>query len=302
MFKTKPWMLTFFILLITGFLLPSHGVKNELQKVSKVPKIISLGGSITEILYNLGVYQHIIGRDITSYYPQKVLAIPSVGYRHNLNSEGILSLQPELIIGDKGIRPPQVIEQLQDANVDLLLLKEAASCQDAITNIQQVGAALNREAEAQQQIQTIQMDLEKLQAKLAKQSEQTKVKALLLYVRGNQSQFILGEGASVSEMLKIAGAENIAVGVKGAKPITSEAMVALQPEVLVLFQKGVESIGGVESVFKLPGVAFTPAGKNRRIVIMDDLYLGGFGPRCGKAALDLFHGLYETSGVYISEG
>lgn len=78
--------------------------------------------------------------------------------------------------------------------------------------------------------------------------------------------------------------------------MTAESVVAAQPDVLVVFKRGLESVGGLEGLLKLPGIAQTPAGQNRRVVAMDDLYLGSFGPRAGRAALDLFRAAYLMSG------
>ena len=103
-------------------------------------------------------------------------------------------------------------------------------------------------------------------------------------------------------MFDIVGAENAAGSIKGNKPMTAEAVIAAQPDVYVLFTSGLESIGGVDGLLKLPGLAHTPAGENRRVVTLDGQYLSGFGPRCGRAALDLFQGIYETDGYFAATG
>lgn len=84
--------------------------------------------------------------------------------------------------------------------------------------------------------------------------------------------------------------------------MTAEAVIAAQPDVYVLFTKGLESVGGVDGLLKLPGLALTPAGKNKRVVAMAGQYLSGFGPRSGRAALDLFKGIYEVDGYFLATG
>ena len=79
-------------------------------------------------------------------------------------------------------------------------------------------------------------------------------------------------------------------------------VVAAQPDVYVLFESGLKSIGGVDGLLKVPGLAQTPAGRNTRVAAMDGLYLSGFGPRCGRAAFDLFRGIYETEGFFMANG
>ena len=103
-------------------------------------------------------------------------------------------------------------------------------------------------------------------------------------------------------MFEIIGAENAAGNIKGNRPMTAEAVIAAQPDVYVLFTTGLESVGGVEGLLKLPGLAHTPAGKNKRVVALDGQYLSGFGPRSGRAALDLFRGIYEVEGHFVATG
>jgi len=97
-------------------------------------------------------------------------------------------------------------------------------------------------------------------------------------------------------MMELAGLENAAKGIRECQPMTSEAVVAARPDVIVVFRKGLESLGGLEALLRLPGVSQTPAGQNRKVVAMDDLYLGSFGPRAGRAALDLFRAVYLREG------
>ena len=288
---SKKWFL--FLLLWGGTCLSYQFVYAE--------KIVSIGGAVTETLFALGVEDQIVGRDTSSYYPARALDIPAVGYRRQLNAEGILSLRPDVMIAPEDLQPASIVSQLGQAGVKLILLKEATSCQDAQQNILQIGKRLQKAEQAKQLVQRMDAELKQLALILEKKSSQhTKTKALMLYVRGNRSQFILGQGSAPARMLEISGANNVGNAIQGVKPITAEAMVALAPEVLVLFQKGVQSIGGKEKVLQLPGVAYTPAGQNQRLVIMDDLYLAGYGPRCAKAALDLYQGMYAKSGIYTA--
>ena len=159
------------------------------------------------------------------------------------------------MIAPEDLQPASIVSQLEQAGVKLILLKEATSCQDAQQNILQIGKRLQKVEQAKQLVQRMDAELKQLALILEKKSSQhTKTKALMLYVRGNRSQFILGQGSAPAHMLEISGANNVGNAIQGVKPITAEAMVALAPEVLVLFQKGVQSIGGKEKVLQLPKV------------------------------------------------
>lgn len=272
--------------------------------ITSSERIVSLNGSTTEILFALGVGENVVGCDASSTYPKNVREkLPSVGYQYRLNVEGILSLKPTLVIGRDDVKPPQVIEQLRMAGVTVLLLKEPRSFEAAKKRLRTIGAAVGCQKQARELIAALDADIEKLAEKLkAARADWTGLKALFLYLRGPQTAFVLGKDSAPGAMLEIVGAENAAGDIKGSKPMTAEAVITAQPDVYVLFTTGLESLGGVDGLLKLPGLAHTPAGRNRRIVTMSGQYLSGFGPRCGRAALDLFHGIYEADGHFKATG
>ncbi len=108
---------------------------------------------------------------------------------------------------------------------------------------------------------------------------------------------VSGSGTSAHTMIQLAGAVNAVSGYENYKPLTAEALVAASPDVILMLTSGLESLGGVDGLLKTPGLALTPAGQNRRIVAMDGLYLLGFGPRTGKAVLELARKFHSETGV-----
>ena len=275
----------------------------ETVVINSADRIIGLNGSVTEILFALGLEGNIVGCDASSTYPKDVKKrLPSVGYQYRLNAEGILSLKPTLVIGREDVKPPQVVEQLRSAGVTTLLLKEPRTFSQAKQRLRTIGRAVNRQERAEALISALEKQIEALESKLAARQSQPKRKALFLYLRGPQTAFVLGEGSAPAAMIDSVGAVNAAGNIKGTKPMTAEAVIAAQPEVYVLFESGLKSIGGVDGLLNVPGLAQTPAGRNKRVVAMDGLYLSGFGPRCGRAALDLFRGIYEADGLFVATG
>ena len=271
--------------------------------ITSSERIVSLNGSTTEILFTLGVGENVVGCDASSSYPKGIKEkLPSVGYQYGLNAEGILSLKPTLVIGRVDVKPPQVIDQIRMAGVTVLLLKEPRNFEEAKERLITIGKAVGSENKAKELTKRLETDLKKLNAKLASRKGKPKQKVLFLYLRGTQTTLVLGSDTAPDAMFKMVGAENAAGNIKGNKPMTAEAVIAAQPDVYVLFTTGLDSIGGVEGLLKLPGLALTPAGKNKRVVAMDGQYLSGFGPRSGRAALDLFKGIYEEDGYFVATG
>ena len=278
----------------------AHG---ETVVISSTERIVSLNGSTTEILFALGVGADVVGCDASSTYPKHVKEnLPSVGYQYRLNTEGILALKPTLVISHANVKPPQVVEQLRMAGVTVLLLKEPRTFDGAKQRLQMIGKVVGRQDKATALISDLDEDIETLKSNLAAREGQVKFKVLFLYLRGPQTAFVLGRNSGPGAMLELVGAVNAAGKIKDSKPMTGEAVIAAQPDVYVLFESGLKSIGGVEGLLKVPGLAQTPAGRNKRVVAIDGLYLSGFGPRCGRAALDLFRGIYESQGLFIVKG
>lgn len=271
--------------------------------ITSSERIVSLNGSTTEILFALDVGENVVGCDASSTYPKGVRErLPSIGYQYGLNAEGILSLNPTLVIGRDDVRPPQVPEQLRLAGVTVLLLKEPRAFEGAKERLLTIGKAVGRAEKAEELVTGLKADIKKLETKLASRETDSTPKALFLYLRGTQTAMVLGTDTAPGAMFDIVGAENAAGNITGNKPMTAEAVIAAQPDVYVLFSASLQSVGGVDGLLKLPGLLHTPAGQNRRVVTLDGQYLSGFGPRCGRAALDLFRGIYESDGHFVATG
>ncbi|MFN3369489.1 MAG: hemin ABC transporter substrate-binding protein [Thermus sp.] len=270
--------------------------RGQVVEVSSIERIVSLDGITTEILFALGVGNRVVGRDESSYYPQEALRLPSVGYQFRLSAEGILSLRPTLVIGREDLRPPQVVEQLRGAGITVVLVPTEATVEGAKRKIRTVAQAVGQSQKGEDLVRALERDLLALRAFQAQQSPKGRLRGLFLYVRGTQTTFVCGEGSTPVGMMELAGLENAARGIRECKPMTAESVVAVRPDVIVVFKKGLDSLGGLEGLLSLPGVAQTPAGQRRKVVAMDDLYLGSFGPRAGRAALDLFQAVYLQEG------
>ncbi len=251
--------------------------------VKKGPRIVTLGGTASEVVFALGHGDEVVGVDASSSYPEEVNSRTKLGYFRKVSPEGVLALNPTLVIAQHGVGPENAIEQIRKAGVTFEVLPEAKDLETAIVRIERMGEMLGEKEKAAALITTLRADVDKA----TKQRDASKVrpKALFIYARGIMT-FVMGKGTSAAAMLELAGIEN-AADVEQYKPLTPEAVIAAAPEMLILPAKGAKSVGGEDGVFKLPGVAQTPAGKSRKLVLIDDLMLLGFGPRFGKALLEM---------------
>ncbi len=244
-------------------------------------KIVSINGTTTEVLCALGLEKKIIGVDITSTYPESILKLPKVGHKRNLSAEGIVSLNPTMVIGlDKDLKP-ELKQQLETAGIKVVLFKEEYSIQAAKNTINGIASYFGKTTEAQVIIKKINADL--LKAPKLK----TPKKVLFIYARGTGTMMVAGGKTSVEKMIELAGGKNAVIGFDDYKPFTAEALVAANPDVILLFDSGLESLAGIDGLLKIQGVAQTNAGKNKKVIEMDGLYLTSFGPRVGDAVATL---------------
>ncbi|MDJ1503706.1 heme/hemin ABC transporter substrate-binding protein [Xanthocytophaga agilis] len=250
-------------------------------------KIVSLNGAVTEILCELGLQNQIVGTDITSNYPAEMQKKPKVGHNRTIGAEAVLALQPTLIVGikDKDGKPidikPELVGQFQSAGIKTILFEYDYSIDGAKKLIQGVAEYFNQKQKAVALIKKIDEPL----AKVKKPAKAPKV--LFIYARGTGTMLVAGLRTAPKTMIELAGGQNATNDFENFKPLTAEALVAANPDAILLFDSGLESLGGIDGLLKVPGIAQTNAGKHKRIWQMDGQFLTGFSPRAGQAVLEL---------------
>lgn len=244
-------------------------------------RIVSLNGAISEMLCSLGLEDQIAGVDVTSNYPASLKQKASVGHNRNISAEGILALRPTLILGVKEELKPEVLEQLRSANVKIQLIPQEFSAQGTRTMLTEIAKVTNTVEKGKQLLSKF--DKEMAALKIAP----TGKKVLFVYARGAGSMTVCGTGQSPDKMIQLAGAKNAMTDFKDFKPLSAEAVVAANPDVILLFDSGLQSVGGVDGFLKTPGVSNTNAGKNKKIISMDGQFLTGFGLRLPQAIWQL---------------
>jgi iron complex transport system substrate-binding protein len=260
--------------------------------VTDVSRIIPLNGDIAEVIWALGLGDNVIATDTSATYPEDATKRQRIGYQRQLSAEGILSLRPSVVIGNDAAGPPAVIEQIRGAGVPVVILSSPSTLDGAVAKISSVAAALGVPEQGDQLARRTQTEIEAAQALAAKATSKPRV--VFLYVRGGATQQIGGTGTAADALIAAAGAVDAGVeaGIRGFQPLTPEALVAARPDVLLLLTAGLESVGGIDGLLAIPGVAQTPAGRDRRVLHYEDQYLLGLGPRVGQALTDLAKGLH----------
>ncbi|QDL54198.1 heme/hemin ABC transporter substrate-binding protein [Rhodoferax aquaticus] len=252
---------------------------------SGLPKIVAVGGAITECVYALGAQAQLVGTDTTSVYPSAAQNTPKVGYMRQLSAEGLLSLKPDALIASGEAGPPAVIAQIRAAGVRVDLLEADHSWAEVQRKLLAVGEATQQLPRAQALLAQLDSQWAKAQAHVAAFAGK-RPRALFILAHGGAAQ-VAGMQTAANAMLGFAGAENVMRGFSGYRPMTAEAMAAAAPEIILTSTQGLDAMGGEARFWERPELALTPAYRRRALVHMDALELLGFGPRMPATVLAL---------------
>lgn len=269
----------------------------EQEEANTTARIVSLNGTITELLYALDYGDRIVGVDVTSTYPaEKTGALPKLGHVSKLNTEALLEMRPDLIFVDAEDADKEALQQLRDAGIKIHAITSSPTLNNAADMARQLAEHLAIPAEKLNTLnEQLAKDQKRLQAVLA-QNEATgkKPKVLFIYARGAGRMLVAGKATEAASMIEIAGGENAITTFDNFEAMTPESLVAAAPDVILMFTSGLASLDGVEGLSQVPGIQQTPAYQNENVVAMDGQYLLGFGPRSGSAATELAEKLLLT--------
>lgn len=254
-------------------------------------RIVSVGGAVTEILYRLGLENEIVGIDSTSQFPASALKTKAnVGYVRALGAEGMLSLNPTLVLATEGAGPPDTLRLIEQAGVPIVYITDKPSEKGIVQRIRTIAEAVGTEERGAALVEEVERGFSELT--LTREEITRPTKALFVLSLQNGRPLVGGRSTTADAMLGLAGAENVASSLEGWKPLSDEGVIAAAPEVIVMMDRG--SGGVAVDPFAFPAFAATPAAANRRLVVMDALYLLGFGPRTPAAAADLMVALHPA--------
>ncbi|RWX78941.1 hemin ABC transporter substrate-binding protein [Neorhizobium lilium] len=257
-------------------------------------RIVSIGGTITEILYDLGAQDRIVARDSTSTFPADAVTKPDVGYMRALSAEGILGQKPDLILMEEGSGPPPVLDILKASEIPVVVIPTPPDAAKIGTKIRDVGAAVGLSSQAETLAAQTEQDLAKLAAEVAKVPAPKK-KVLFVLSLSNGRIMAGGGDTEAGAIIELAGGVNAAPSITGYKPLSDEAVIAAQPEVILSMSASGDHRIKPEQMFALPSMQTTPAAANNALVSMDGLLLLGFGPRTPQAARALAAQIYPEA-------
>ena len=251
-----------------------RSISLDAPTVFTAQRVIVLANGVAEIIQSLNGQSIMVGRDISST-EDSLSDIPIVTSGHQVLPEKVLALKPDLVIIDASTGPKAAIETIRKAGIPVVETPESWSLSDLPAKVRAVGKAVGAYAQAELLVQQMESSL-----KTSRVNNSPRV--AFLYLRGTSAVYLIGgSGSGADSLLKAVGA--VDVGAQNLdrpfNTLTAESLAALNPDLILVMSKGLESVGGVQGLLKLPGVAQTNAGKNAAVIDVDDSLLLSFGPR-----------------------
>lgn len=250
-------------------------------------KLITAGGTISEVVVSLGYLDQIIATDITSTFPASLQQLPSIGYRNQIKGEGLMALGADMILAEEGYLTEDVLAQLTLAGIQVHLFKKPTAINETYRLIEEIASFLEEEEKGNELILQLQADHAALQTYLQANPLADPPAVAFIMARGLETVFLAGDDTFAAEIIQMAGAKPAGTGFKDFIPLTPEALVSMNPDYLLFFDSGLGTIGGKDGVQQIKGVNQTTAFQQGNILSFDGQYLSGFGPRVAQAALDL---------------
>lgn len=263
------------------------------QTLARPPRIVSVNGAMTEIVYALGAEKQLVGTDTTSLFPAAALQTAKVGYMRQLSAEGLLSLKPDAVIGTTEAGPGVVMDQVRSAGVKVELVEADHSWSEVQRKVAVVGRATSHVAQASALQSKLDAEWAAVLAAVARASTSSRKPRAIFILSHSASSQVAGDKTAAHAMLTFAGLQNALAGpgqlspFSGYRPMTAESLVTAAPDVIVTTSQGIEASGGLDKFWSRPGLVLTPAYKRRALVALDALYLIGFGPRLPQAVSEL---------------
>lgn len=261
--------------------------------VRQARRIVPLSGSLSEIVFTLGLGDRVVARDITATF-QQAAELPVVTRNHDVSAESVLSLKPDLVLAETTTGPDEAMDQIREAGIPVLVVDPAQGLDDVGPRIRAVAGALGVPSAGTELTKRSEARIAAVRKGVPHENEKPRV--AFLYLRGSASVYLIGgQGSGATSLLEAAGAVD-AGAESGLKKdftaITTEALAQAAPDAILVMTKGLESVGGIDGLVRIPGVAQTPAGMDRRVVSIEDGVLLNYGPRTDQVLKSVVAQLY----------
>src|SRR5690606_10404858 len=258
-------------------------------------RVVTLNSAITETVFALGMGDNIVATDVTSISPKAAADLPRVSRNRSISAEGVMAFHPHIVLAPEKDVPPAVAQHLRQSGIRFIAIRQEFSEKGAYRFIQEVANALDIPKKGKEAVLRTKLAMDRVRAVVEEQTAgRTKPKVLFIYARGAGAMSVAGRGSSLDALIELSGGRNAVQEFSDFKPYTTEALVKADPDVILMFDFGVSSLGGKRSILKMPGMNMTAAGRHGRILALNASLLVNFGTRLPEAVASLHRELMQS--------
>lgn len=264
--------------------------------ITSTERIIPLDGDVAEVVFALGLGDRVVATDLSATYPPEADALPQIGYQRALNAEPILEFDPTVVIGTDIAGPPEAIDELERVGVPVAIVPTPDDPSGPGTKIRAIAEVLGVPAAGERLAGVVEAEMAANTPPHPGSSAVAGLRIAMLYLRGESTQLLFGDGTSIDWLIEATGAANVAdeLGIVDTAEITAEALTSSAPDVLLVTEDGLASVGGVDGLIAMPSVAGTPAASHRAVLAYDAQLMLGNGPRTGDFLATLIDDLTDV--------
>lgn len=281
------------------------GLDGATIEITDTSRILAIDGtgSLASIVFSLGFGDSVVGRDLTTGF-DSAKHLPLVMNGHALSAEAILELNPTLILTDYSVGPYDVQLQMRNSGIPVVFFDPAENLDDIPRLISDVAAVLGVPELGARYIEDFDARLADTVARIravVPERAEDRVRIVFLYMRGRAGVYHMfgndpdGSKGAAGVLIETLGGVDVAGEqnwISGS--LTAEGLMKLEPDLILMMTLGLESVGGVEGLMQIPGVAQTPAGQRGRVVDMSDYDIFTWGPRTPETLTALAEAIYRV--------
>ncbi len=257
----------------------------EVTLEAPAARVVSMAPSNTELLFAVGAGDQVVGRDPYSNFPEEALDAADIGDTYaSLNTELILSLEPDLVLA-AGITPPEQVDQLEQLGITVYWLGNPTDLEGLYRNLETVGILTGNEQEALAAIDEFSARADAVLTKVATVTERPTVFYEVDGQTDPNAPFTAGAGTFIDLIINLAGGANVVGNQEGYIAYSIEDLLVADPDVILLgdFAWGAT----VESVAARSGWGALSAVANDRVYPFNDDHMSRPGPRLINALEEL---------------
>ncbi|MGE0337556.1 MAG: hemin ABC transporter substrate-binding protein [Gammaproteobacteria bacterium] len=256
------------------------------------PRVVTVGGAVTEIVYALGAGAQVVAVDQTSVHPMEATRLPNIGYLRNLSAEPVLALQPDLVLLSAEAGPPDAVAKIRASGIPVVSVPSAHNAAGVLAKVHTLAAALQMSNAGD----ALARDLDTAFAAVREMTDGLAApRVLCLMSLGGGGLSVAGRDTAADAFIALAGGRNVFDRHHGYRALSPEILVDAAPDFILVTARSVAASGGVPALLETPAMRASGLTTTKLIVI-DDAAALGFGPRL-PAALTAVAERFRQGGI-----